>query len=105
MENKISETDQRLINLAVRSESFKCLLVWMATEGRLGDFELKILKEELEKNLYETDLQDLKKCRFGDVSVSLIDNIKEQHDKLIESGCNITGFNFNWTEGIKNEND
>ena len=46
---------------AQRCGKFKAMLVWMAEDGRLKPFELEMLRTELGRNVFESDLDELKK--------------------------------------------
>jgi hypothetical protein len=52
---------------AVRCGKFKAMLMWMAKEGRLKPFELELLCEELGRNVFKSDLQDLTEVEIKQV--------------------------------------
>lgn len=53
---------ERTIDGAVkRGGRFKAMLIWMAQENRLNEFELNMLINELSLNVFESDMAEVEK--------------------------------------------
>lgn len=53
--------DDLSMAMSHRCGRWKAMLLWLAEEKRLNEFEIRLLKEELSKNVFETDTNGLER--------------------------------------------